>query len=96
MLVTSAERGQDLAAALGVANVAHLQGHGIVSVAGDIKTATVQAVMLEHLARANLDILKARGVPRVISADELADLRREMAPVEGRWAYFMQLLEEQG
>jgi L-ribulose-5-phosphate 4-epimerase len=96
MLVTTRERGHDLAAALGVANVAHLQGHGIVSVAGDIKTATVQTVMLEHLASANLDILKTGGTPRVIRADELSDLRREMAPIEGRWAYFMQLLEEHG
>jgi ribulose-5-phosphate 4-epimerase/fuculose-1-phosphate aldolase len=95
MLVTTPERGRDMVAALGDANVGHLQGHGIVSVAGDIKTATVQAVMLEQLAQANLDILQAGGTPRVIPADEIADLQREMAPVTGRWAYYMQLLDDQ-
>jgi ribulose-5-phosphate 4-epimerase/fuculose-1-phosphate aldolase len=95
MLVTTPERGRDMVAALGDASVGHLQGHGIVSVAGDIKTATIQAVMLEQLAQANLDILQAGGAPRVIPADEIADLQREMAPVTGRWAYYMQLLDDQ-
>jgi L-ribulose-5-phosphate 4-epimerase len=96
VLVTTPERGRDLAAAVGDAQVAHLQGHGIVSLAGDIQTATIQAVTLEQLATANLDILKAGGTPRVITPDELDDLRREMAPVAGRWAYYMQLLDERG
>lgn len=94
VLVTTRQRGQELALALGDAGVVHLQGHGIVSVAGDLRTATVQAVMLEQLAKANLDVLKAGGTPRVIPPDEIEDLRREMAPVTGRWAYYMQLLGE--
>jgi len=96
MLVSTPERGQELAAAIGSANVAHLQGHGIVSLAGDVRTATVRAVMLEHLAAANLQILQAGGKPRAIPADEIEDLRREMAPVAGRWAYYLQVLEDAG
>lgn len=92
-LVATPELGRDLAAAVGAASIAHLQGHGIVSLAADLRTATVQAVMLEQLAKANLDILQAGGTPRVIPPDEIADLRREMAPVGGRWAYYMQLLD---
>jgi ribulose-5-phosphate 4-epimerase/fuculose-1-phosphate aldolase len=94
LLVTNAERGRDLAAALGDANVGHLQGHGIVSVAANVKTATVQAIMLEQLAEANLRILHAGRTPRVITAEEIAQLQREMAPVEGRWAYYQQLVDE--
>jgi L-ribulose-5-phosphate 4-epimerase len=94
LLVTNPERGRDLAAALGDSNVGHLQGHGIVSVASDVETATVQALMLEQLAEANLRILLAGRRPRVIPSDEIAELQREMAPVEGRWAYYMQLVHE--
>lgn len=95
LLVTSPERGRHLAAALGDSNVGHLQGHGIVSLATDIETATVQAVMLEQLAEANLRILQAGGRPRVIPPDEIAELREEMGSVAGRWAYYLQLLEEE-
>jgi len=94
MLVSDPERGRELAAAVGSADVAHLQGHGIVSLATDVRTATVRAVMLEHLAVANLQVLQAGGKPRVIPADEIEDLRREMAPVAGRWAYYLQVLED--
>ena len=94
LLVTNPGRGRDLAAALGDANVGHLQGHGIVSVAADVKTATIQAIMLEQLAKANLRILQAGRTPRVITAEEIAQLQREMAPVEGRWAYYLQLVDE--
>jgi ribulose-5-phosphate 4-epimerase/fuculose-1-phosphate aldolase len=94
LLVTNPERGRDLAAALGGANAGHLQGHGIVSVAADVQTATVQAIMLEQLAEANLRILLAGRRPRVIAPDEIAELQREMAPVEGRWAYYLQLVHE--
>jgi ribulose-5-phosphate 4-epimerase/fuculose-1-phosphate aldolase len=94
LLVTNPERGRDLAAALGDSNIGHLQGHGIVSVAADVETATVQAIMLEQLAEANLRILLAGRRPRVISSDEIAELQREMAPVDGRWAYYLQLVDE--
>jgi ribulose-5-phosphate 4-epimerase/fuculose-1-phosphate aldolase len=94
LLVTNPDRGRDMAAALGDSNVGHLQGHGIVSVATDVMTATVQAIMLEQLAEANLRILLAGQRPRVIPSDEIAELRREMAPVEGRWAYYLQLVHE--
>ncbi len=94
LLVTNPERGRGLAAALGDANIGHLQGHGIVSVAPDIETATVQAIMLEQLAEANLRILQAGRRPRVIPPDEIAELQREMAPIEGRWAYYLQLVHE--
>jgi L-ribulose-5-phosphate 4-epimerase len=94
LLVTNPERGRNLAAALGDSNIGHLQGHGIVSVASDVKTATVQTIMLEQLAEANLRILLAGRRPRVIPSDEIAELQREMAPVEGRWAYYVQLVHE--
>ncbi|MGH2819348.1 MAG: class II aldolase/adducin family protein, partial [Actinomycetota bacterium] len=95
LLVTSRERGRALVEALGDGNVGHLQGHGIVSLAHDVETATIQALMLEQLAAANLEILQAGRQPRVIPGDEIAELRREMGSVDGRWAYYLQLIQEQ-
>lgn len=95
LLVTTPERGRALAEALAGASIVHLQGHGIVSVATDIKTATIQAIMLEQLAHANLEILQASSTARTILPEEINELRREMAPVDGRWAYYLQLLDEQ-
>jgi L-ribulose-5-phosphate 4-epimerase len=96
LLVTDPERGSALAKALGDGRYCHLQGHGIVSVAADLRHATVAAVMLEQLADANLQVLQAGQTPRVIPAEEIADLKEQSAPVAGRWAYYRQQVEENG
>lgn len=93
LLVTTQELGRSLAAALGDAALCHLQGHGIVSVAADLKAATVAAVALEQLAEANLRILPTGRAPRVITDEELRELTATAAPVDGRWSYYVQLLE---
>lgn len=94
LLVTTPERGRQLAGALGAGRLCHLQGHGIVSVAADLQSATVTAIALEQLAEANLRILQTGLRPRDITADELAELRRELGPTAARWAYYTQLLDE--
>ena len=94
LLVTTPERGRQLASALGDGRLCHLQGHGIVSVAADLQSATVTAIALEQLAEANLRILQTGLRPRAITADELAELRRELGPTAARWAYYKQLLDE--
>jgi L-fuculose-phosphate aldolase len=94
LLVSTAELGRKLAAALGTAGLCHLQGHGIVSVAADIRRAAVTAIALEQLAEANLTILQAGLSPRVITPGELNDLRGALASIDGRWAYYVQLLGE--
>lgn len=92
LLVTSPELGRKLAAALGGAGLCHLQGHGIVSVATDIRRAAVTAVAVEQLAEANLAILQTGLSPRVITPGELNELRGAVASIDGRWAYYVQLL----
>jgi ribulose-5-phosphate 4-epimerase/fuculose-1-phosphate aldolase len=94
MLVTGPELGRKLAASLGTAGLCHLQGHGIVSVAADIRRAAVTAVAVEQLAEANLTILQTGRLPRVITEEELDELRGAVASVDGRWAYYVQLLGE--
>jgi ribulose-5-phosphate 4-epimerase/fuculose-1-phosphate aldolase len=94
LLVTTPERGSELATALGSERLCHLQGHGIVSVAGDLRVAVVTAIALEQLAVANFEILKTGRQPRVITPGELDDLRQSVASIDGRWAYYLQLSRE--
>jgi ribulose-5-phosphate 4-epimerase/fuculose-1-phosphate aldolase len=92
MLVTGPELGRNLAAALGTARLCHLQGHGIVSVASDVRLAAVTAIALEQLAEANLTILQTGLSPRVITPGELDQLQSAVASIDGRWAYYVQQL----
>lgn len=94
LLVTTPELGAELATALGDRSLCHLVGHGIVSVAPDIQAATVRAVALEQLSEANLRILSTGRKPRVITPDELAQLAEMAGPISGRWAYYVQMLDE--
>ncbi|GAB3729057.1 class II aldolase/adducin family protein [Nocardiopsis nanhaiensis] len=91
VLVNSPELGRDLAKALGEASFCHLRGHGIVSVADDTRRATVGAIMLEKLAEASLSAVQAKVVPHTIGQEELETLRGQLAGVEGRWAYFLEV-----
>jgi len=96
VLVTTPELGKDVAEALADASLCHLQGHGIVSVGSDIRRATLGAIATEQLASANLRVLETGRVPRVITEDELSSLRSTVGSVEGRWAYYCQLVDEAG
>jgi L-ribulose-5-phosphate 4-epimerase len=96
ILVTTPELGRDLATTLGDERFCHLQGHGIVSVAADVRHATVGAAMLEQLAETSLQAARTGLSPRVITPEEIEILRGQVAGVEGRWAYFLQLSEMSG
>jgi ribulose-5-phosphate 4-epimerase/fuculose-1-phosphate aldolase len=90
-MVVTPELGRELAQAVGAHRVCHLQGHGIVSVADSVQEATLGAIYLERLAKANLTGLQIGRQPRVIPPDEIADLRRTVAAPAGRWAYYVEL-----
>lgn len=93
-LVSDPQLGEELAAALGNSTFCHLQGHGIIAVGTSVEEAVVNAAMLEQLSRANLDALATGRKPRVISDDQLQALKEHRAPVDGRWAYFVELLSD--
>jgi ribulose-5-phosphate 4-epimerase/fuculose-1-phosphate aldolase len=94
LLVETPELGRQLADALGGHRLCHLQGHGIVSVAADLRVAVLAAIALEQLARANLTILQTGLRPRVIDPAELDRLAKQVASVSGRWAYYLQMSDE--
>lgn len=92
-LITTPERGREMVQALGQHRVMHLQGHGIVTAEATVEEATLAAIHLERLAHATY-IAQALGTPRVISPEGIAQLRAELAPPEGRWAYYSSLVDE--
>jgi ribulose-5-phosphate 4-epimerase/fuculose-1-phosphate aldolase len=95
LLVNEPGLGRELAAALGAKRLCHLQGHGVVSVADDLRRAVVSAISVEQLAEANLTIRGTGLKPRVITPDEVAKLGEAVANVDGRWAYYQDLAERE-
>jgi L-fuculose-phosphate aldolase len=79
-LVTDSEMGDDLARTMGDHPVALLQGHGMVTAASTVKEATVNAIHLDQLAEANHRVLAINREPRVISGEEIAQLRERGGP----------------
>jgi ribulose-5-phosphate 4-epimerase/fuculose-1-phosphate aldolase len=94
LLVQTPELGRALAAAVGDGRLCHLQGHGIVSVAGDLRLAVIAAIAVEQLAAASLAILSTGRQPRVIAPGELAELAGSVAAIDGRWAYYLELARQ--
>jgi 3,4-dihydroxyphthalate decarboxylase len=78
-LITTDELAGAMAGALGDRPVVILRGHGLVSVAGGdpvtaVRTAVLQAIAVDTLARMTLAVRQAGGTPRAISDDDLAAL----------------------
>jgi ribulose-5-phosphate 4-epimerase/fuculose-1-phosphate aldolase len=91
-LIESPEFGDAVAATLADYPVCHLQGHGIVTVAASPEEATVHAIHLERLARANY-LAAQLGTPRVIVPDEIERLKGPIVGYQVRWAYYKSLLD---
>jgi L-fuculose-phosphate aldolase len=92
-LVHDPERGAAVAAALGDYPLCHLQGHGIVTVAPTVEEATIAAIHLERLARANY-IAAQLGTARVIPPDVIDRLAGPMVDYHVRWAYYASLADD--
>ena len=92
-LIHDAERGTAVARALGDFDLLHLQGHGIVTVAPTVEQATIAAIHLERLARANY-LASQLGQPRVIPPDEIERLAGPMVDYHVRWAYYASLADD--
>jgi ribulose-5-phosphate 4-epimerase/fuculose-1-phosphate aldolase len=92
-LIDTPELGDAVARVLGDLPCCHLQGHGIVTVGETVEQATVRAIFLERLARANL-LAAQLGTPRVITPEEIARLAGPMVGTDVRWAYYSSLLDD--
>lgn len=91
-LVSTPERGDDLAAALGSKMSCIMFAHGLVTVGKSVEEATMRALRLETIARMNL---RARllGGPKAIQTEylEIDNARVEME-IRGEWNYQVEML----
>jgi ribulose-5-phosphate 4-epimerase/fuculose-1-phosphate aldolase len=95
-LITTDDLAGAMVGALGDRPVVILRGHGLVSVAGGepvtaVRTAVLQAVAVDTLARTTLAVRQAGGTPRPISDEDLAGLPDLGGGfnVETMWRFFL-------
>ncbi len=99
-LIRSRELGDQLAASLGRGIAVMMRGHGITTVAADVRTATVAACFLEESAELQLRMLAAAGGDaariRAFTVDEAERLSDQLSPgiVERAWEYFAAVAEQ--
>jgi L-ribulose-5-phosphate 4-epimerase len=95
-LITTAELGGDVAAAVGERNAAFMLHHGIVTCGADVVTGVMGAVLLERACRTNIRAIAAGG-PKSWSSDEEALSKREHcwppALLQQAWNYLERRLE---
>jgi L-ribulose-5-phosphate 4-epimerase len=94
-LITTAELGRGVAAALGDRNACLLVNHGVVVAAADVQTATVTAYLLDRACRMQLTAMAAGGWATWSSREESQDKREHCysAPMlHGAWDYLVRRL----
>jgi len=98
-LIRSRELGDLLAQRLGGGIAVMMRGHGITTVAADVRTATIAACFLEESAGLQLQMLAAAGGDaariRAFTAEEAERVRDQLAPgiVERAWEYYAAVAE---
>jgi len=98
-LIRSRELGDALAVALGDNIAVMMRGHGITTVAGDIRTATIAACFLEESAALQLRMLDAAGGDaskiRAFTSEEAARNADQLSPgiVSRAWEYYAAVAE---
>lgn len=89
-LIVTPELGRAVARTLGTRPALFLVNHGIVTAGGTIEEATVNALLLDKIARAQLMV--PGGTPRVWTDDDeaLAKRKRIYSPeaLQSRWSYY--------
>ena len=98
-LIRSRELGDSLARSIGSKIAVMMRGHGITTVAGDVRTATCAAVFLEESADLQLKMLSAAGGNaqkiRPYTTEEAERVRDQLSPgiVSRAWEYFVAVAE---
>ncbi len=91
--VTTAERAAAVARTLGARSIVHLQNHGVVFAGQSVEEVVINAIWLEHQARLTL-WASMLGTPRVMSPEDVELQAKEAFGIEGRWRYYVSLLDE--
>jgi ribulose-5-phosphate 4-epimerase/fuculose-1-phosphate aldolase len=91
--VTTTEQGAEVAKVLGEKEIVHLQNHGVTIAGQTVQEVVVNAIWLEHQARLTWQASMI-GTPRGMSNDDLQAQAADGFGMEGRWRYYVSLLEE--
>ena len=92
-LISSRERGEDMARALGDHRILHLQNHGVVITGPSVEYATIDTISLERLANMNY-VTAVLGNPRPMTRDDMDQVMQEKQPITSRWAYYTSLVDQ--
>ena len=99
-LIRTRELGDLLARHLGSRTAVMMRGHGITTVAADVRTATIAACFLEESAALQLRMLGAAGGDagriRAYSTDEVERVRDQLSKpiVERAWEYYAAVAQQ--
>jgi L-ribulose-5-phosphate 4-epimerase len=93
--VQTAEQGAAIAQRLGDAVAVLMSNHGILTVGKAVEDAVINAIWLENQAKITL-LASLIGKAMPMSEEQVARNVAELAPPEGRWRYYMSLLEQDG
>ena len=91
--VVSSGQGADVARALGNSVGCHLKNHGILMTGRSVEEAVIYAIWLEMQAKMTL-FGTLLGNPSPQSPEEVKLNIEEAEPIEGRWRYYVSLLDQ--
>ncbi len=91
--VTTTEQGAELARVMGDKSIVHLRNHGIAIAGRLVEEVVINAIWLEHQAKLTL-WASMIGEPRGMSQADADAQVSEGFGVEGRWRYYVGLLDE--
>jgi L-ribulose-5-phosphate 4-epimerase len=91
--VTTTEQGAEVAKVLGEKEIVHLQNHGVTIAGQTVQEVVVNAIWLEHQAKLTWQASMI-GTPRGMSNDDLQAQAADGFGMEGRWRYYVSLLDE--
>jgi len=91
--IVSHDQGEAVAKVLGDHHACHLKNHGIVVVGSTIEEAVIYSILIEQQAKMQM-LASIVGTPSPISDEELELVSKEEAPIQGRWFYYVSLLDD--
>ncbi len=91
--VRTTVQGAEVARLLGDRPIVHLRNHGIAIAGHSVEEVVINAIWLEHQAKMTL-WASLLGTPHAMSREEVLAQSREGVGLEGRWRYYVSLLDD--
>ena len=92
--IMTAEQGAEMARVLGQGSTVHLQNHGVTIAGQSVEEVVIKAIWLEGQAKLTL-LASMIGTPRGMSPEDVEHQAKEAFGIEGRWRYYVSLLDSE-